>query len=276
MHAHMEAMNRAETEKIKAELSRLYSIYTGSAPDSKKNNNFVAIVYNDLTQDQRHMQWLHGTAAGGQPMPIPPPKPPQVSEEEWNEAVVQNPDPLNYMPIALVGADALSARVSWQQERAKQLAQAAESIKASNETAAQLFRQGRKRLEDIKRAHANNRKRLLNVMRKVEVVRCMNQSLQPDEVRAMHQLQALDQRVRDARQLLAKLESQSRMARPEHLRLGAAVKDIEIPDREKLAKVLNEHREDLKKLTLAISEDARDVELIKERVVPRLTAPPTR
>lgn len=282
MYAHMEAMNRAETEKIKAELTKIYSTYMGTiapsdAPSSKKNN-FVSIVYNDLTQEQRQLQWMHSIGAGGKIMPIAPPRPPQVSEEEWNKAVVQNPDPLSYMPIPLVGADSLSARVSWQQERAKQLAKDAEMVKVSHETAEKLFVQGHKRLEDIKRTHADHRKRLLNVMRKVEVVRCMNQSLQPDEVRVMERLRDLDKQVRDVRHLLGELESRSRSARPapSHHHPGTPVKRVALPDREQLAKVLSDHREELKKLTLTMQKDVRDVELMKERVVPKVGLPPTR
>jgi len=312
MHAHMEAMNRAETEKVKAELSKLYAIYTGTRTPSSRpalpasasssdwekkilNNNFATIVYNDLTQEHRQLQWLIGTTASGEIMPIAPPKPPQVSEEEWRKAVVTNPDPLNYTPIVLVGADSLNARVSWQQERAKQLAKAATSIEAGNNTSEQLFSEARRRLDDVKRAHANHRKRLLNVMRKVEVVRCMNLPLQPDEARAMQQLQTLESKVHEARHLLGELERRALLARPDrhhHLVNGNATppstsnyrhhnknstnsNEIDLPNRDVLAKVLQEHHKDLTMLSLTISQDARDADLLKQRVLSQMGPPPT-
>jgi Nucleoporin complex subunit 54 len=278
LHAHQEAMNRAETEKIKAELSKLYAIYAGAitpSTSSDSKTNFVSIVYNDLTPEHRQLQWLHGIGAGGQIMPIAPPQPPQVSEEEWNKAVVQNPDPMSYMPVPMVGADSLSARVSWQHERAKQLAKDAESIQASHETVKDLFAQGQKRLEEIRRAHSNHRKRLLNVMRKVEVVRCMNQSLQPDEVRVMEELRKLEHETQRARSYVAELEIRSRSARPQQHAAAAATLAASIPDRERLAKVLHEHREELKKVSQTLSKDVRDLDLMTERViVPQLGGPP--
>ena len=273
MHAHMEAMNRTETEKIKAELQKLYATYTGAmAPTEGKQSKFVSVIYNDLSSEHRQQMWLQGVAPGGQVMPIAPPRPPQVSEEEWNRAVVQNPDPMSYMPVPCVGADALSVRVAWQQNQASQLAAQAEMVQKSHETVQALYAQGRNRLDDIQRTHANHRKRLLNVMRKVEVVRCMNQPLQQDEVRARDQLRALHQEVRRAGQLMAELEHRARAARPDHHRRGTAAaamtEDVALPDRQALTKVLKEHQEGLTKLTLSMKKDIRDVELMKERVLP--------
>ena len=272
MHAHMEAMNRTETEKIKAELHKLYATYTGAmAPTEGKKSKFVSVIYNDLTSDHRQQMWLQGVAPGGQIMPIAPPRPPHVSEEEWNRAVVQNPDPMSYMPVPCVGADALSVRVSWQQTQAEQLAAQAEMVKRSHETVQALYAQGRNRLDDIQRMHASHRKRLLNVMRKVEVVRCMNLPLQQGEVEARDQLQKLHKEVQRAGQLMADLEHRARAARPDHHRRGAAAamtEAVSLPDRQALTKVLKEHQEDLTHLTLSMKKDIRDVQLMKERVLP--------
>jgi hypothetical protein len=274
LHAHMEASNRQEAERVKSALEKLHAVYSGTSTPSttEPKTKFVSIVYNDLTQEHRQLQWLHGMSAGGKILPVAPPKPPQISEEEWNKAVVQNPDPLSYMPIPLVGADALNARVSWQQERATQLAKDAKSVQNCHETVQELYSQAHKRLEDIQRAHSNQRKRLLNVMRKVEVVRCMNQSLQPDEVRVKERLRDLDKQVREVRRLLAELEGPARAARS----ATAAAASVQLPDREQLSKVLTTHREELTKLTVTMQKDIRDVALMKQRVVPQLEAPPSR
>ena len=274
----MEAMNRTETEKIKAALQKLHATYTGTRPPTEgQKSKFVSIIYNDLSSEHRQQMWLQGVAPGGQVLPIAPPRPPQVSEEEWNHAVVRNPDPMSYMPVPVVGADALSVRVAWQQTQATQLASQAEMVAKSHETVKALYAQGRNRLDDIRRTHANHRKRLLDVMRKVEVVRCMNQPLQQDEVRARDQLRALHQEVRHAGHLMAELEHRARAARPDHhhqQQRGAVAAaaahhtEVELPDRQQLTKVLQEHQEGLTQLTLSIKKDIRDVELMKERVLP--------
>jgi hypothetical protein len=271
MHAHMEAQNRQETERIKAALTKLHAAYSGNAtPEySTDKAKFCSIVYNDLTQDQRQQQWLHGISTGGTIMPIAPPRPPQISEEEWNRAVVQNPDPLSYMPIPLIGAESLNARVSWQQERATELAKHAEAIKGSHEAIQEAYKRSFYQLEDVKRKHANQRKRLLNVMRKVEIVRCMNQPLQQDEVRVMTRLRDLNEHTNEVRKHLAALENSTRTTRPQQQHHhGALTRQIELPDREKLHKVLTEHHNKLAKLSLQMQKDVRDVKLMKERVLP--------
>ena len=66
-------MNRAETEKIKAELRKLHAYYSGTfipSTSSESKKNFVTIVYNDISQEHRQLQWLRGIGAGGQIMPI--------------------------------------------------------------------------------------------------------------------------------------------------------------------------------------------------------------
>jgi predicted nuclease with TOPRIM domain len=168
------------------------------------------------------------------------------------------------MPVLLTGADSLNARVSWQQERATQLAKDAASIKSSHETIQELYEKSRNHVEDIKRKHGNQRKRLLNVMRKVEIVRCMNHSLQPDEVRVMERLRHLNAETAQVRQHLAELEGWSRASRPQH----GAVANVDLPDREQLHKVLTGHHDKLASLTLQMQKDLRDVKLIKDRVVP--------
>jgi Nucleoporin complex subunit 54 len=267
LQAHMEAMNAAETQKIREELSKLYASFTGQiTPSTSSNakNNFVSIVYNDVDQEQRQLQWLHGMGANGQVMAIAPPKPPQVSEEEWYKAVAHNPDPMNYMPVALVGADALNARLVWQQERAAQLARDAATIQDSHETARHLNEQAYRRIEKIQRDHAHNRRRLLNIMRKVEVVRGMNVPLQREEVKAMEQLRDMSLKVRDLKQQIVQLEKQARVPRqiPEDF-----FKEVAVFDREGLSKMFTEHGEVIKKLRTSLSKDTRDVELIKQQVM---------
>jgi Nucleoporin complex subunit 54 len=269
LQAHMEAINAAETQKIKAELSKLYAIYTGevtpSTPSDAKKN-FVSIVYNDMTQEQRQLQWLHGMGSSGNVMPMAPPKPPQVSEEDWYKAVVHNPDPMNYMPVALVGADALSARLAWQQERASQLAKDAATIQNSHETAKALYEQAYRRIEQLQRDHANNRRRLLIIMRKVEVVRCMNLPLQPAEVVALGQLRDMSLKVQEVKRQIDHLQTQARKPRqiPEEY-----LKEFTIHDPARLSKMFTEHAQELKKLNAILAKDVRDVELIKQSVMPK-------
>jgi Nucleoporin complex subunit 54 len=245
----------------------LYAVYTGDvAPNTslEAKKNFVAIVYNDVTQEQRQMQWLHGMGSYGNVIPMAPPKPPQVSEEDWHTAVALNPDPMNYMPVALVGADALSARLLCQQDTASQLAKAATTIQNCNKTAKDMYEQSYRRLEKLKRDHYNNRSRLLKIMKKVQVVLCINQPLQQDEVLAVAQLRELSRKVNETKGRLGDLENLAKQERqiPEEY-----LKEFPGPQREKLSKLFTEHAETIKKLNAILSKDIDDVELIKKRVI---------
>ena len=180
LQAHMDASARQEAEKIRLGLETLHCAYSGNVIQGSSGNEsskFVTITYNDMTSDQRQLQFLHGMGTGGNGHLMAPPKPPQVSESDWKEAVVKNPDPQNYMPNALVGAMALQARVSWQQDRAKELAANAASLTKTHELLKDRIARVNEDLIACAKTHAAVRKRLLDVMRRVEIARCMNQPM---------------------------------------------------------------------------------------------------
>lgn len=262
LQAHLDASARQEAERVRSALETLHVAYTGNAlPKNGESSKFVTIVYNDLTPEQRQQQWIHGMGNGG--MILAPPRPPQISESEWKKAVVNNPDPQNYMPVPLVGAVALQARVSWQQDRAKDLAASAVTLQKSHETVKDRSARTMQEIEQKLKRHTELRKKLLQVMKSVELARCMNQQIQPDEIKAAQRLQALLNEVDSVRDMLISLQDK---ARTQAAAASKGTQLLDMPNKEKLLPVLNEQRRKLETLSNISIRDSRDVRLISQRV----------
>lgn len=259
----MDASARQEAERVRSALERLNAAYSGIPLPSVgggEESKFVAIVYNPITPEQRQLQWLHGMGNGGT---IPSPdRPPQVSEKQWRKAVVENPDPQNYVPQAMVGAVALQVRINWQQDRANELASHAATLHKSQETIQERSAQAQQEVEGKARRHAALRKRLLDVMRRVELARCMNQPTQPDELKALQRLSALHKEVESVRNVLVSLQDK---ARTQSATAAKAVSLSGVPEMSQLLPVLRDQREKLQKLTATAQRDQRDVSLIQKR-----------
>ena len=276
LQAHMDASARQEAEKIRLGLETLHCAYTGNVrqgSSSNESSKFVTITYNDMTADQRQLQFLHGLGANGNGRLMAPPKPPQVSDGDWREAVVKNPDSDSYMPTALAGAMALQARVSWQQDRAKELAANITSLSQTHELLKDRCSRVNQNLEHMQRQHAAVRKRLLDVMRRVELARCMNQQIMPDELRLIERLKVLERELESTRSVFWSLQDK---ARARSATGGAAQSRVvtAIPDRDQLFSVFKLHREELTRLTATVHRDLRDIELIKKRTEEKLPVAP--
>lgn len=262
MQAHLDASARQEAAKLQTALEKYHRAYTG-APSTDDKNKFVTIVYTDISPQQRQTQWL----MRGQH--VPPPKPPTVSEKEWLEAVVRNPDPDSFMPVALVGAMELQTRVAWQQDRANAYAQNLQGIQAARVTLQQRCDRIDSDLQSLVRIHTMLRSRLLQVMRKVELARCMNQPLQQDELTVKKRLVEILKQVDQINKLLAtaqaKAKGQSQLQ---------AAPIVNVPDERELTRVLKGHRETLTNMTKVVEKDKRDLALLRHHVVPKVPLPP--
>mmetsp|Transcript_19314 Transcript_19314/g.47752 ORF Transcript_19314/g.47752 Transcript_19314/m.47752 type:complete len:450 (+) Transcript_19314:130-1479(+) len=271
LQAHLNASAQQEADRVRSELESLHRAYTSgsTATVTAGNNPFVTIVYNDLTPEQRQMQWVHGVGSHTNVI-LESPKPPQISQEEWSKAVVNNPDPHNYMPIALVGGVALQARVSWQQDRAKELSNNASILHKSHETVQQRVSQTLQQLDQKLASHKELQHQLLQLMKKVEVVRCMNQPLQPDEFQVMQRLQQVMQNLEQVQRVMVGLQDKARTHQETQRSTDRAANSGAkqgLPPAEQLVPVLQKQRQQLETLTTLAGKDKRDVELIGKRAV---------
>eukprot|EP00339_Tiarina_fusa_P018560 CAMPEP_0117024980 /NCGR_PEP_ID=MMETSP0472-20121206/18502_1 /TAXON_ID=693140 ORGANISM="Tiarina fusus, Strain LIS" /NCGR_SAMPLE_ID=MMETSP0472 /ASSEMBLY_ACC=CAM_ASM_000603 /LENGTH=404 /DNA_ID=CAMNT_0004731575 /DNA_START=32 /DNA_END=1246 /DNA_ORIENTATION=- len=270
LQAHMDASARQEAERVRAELERLHVAYNGGTTGINTESKFVAIVYNDVTPAQRQQHWIHAMGRGGYMMAPPPPL--GVSEKEWQNAVVNNPDPENYMPMALPGGVALQARVSWQQDSAKKLAENALVLQRSLTTLKDRSTRAKQDVEEKARRHAVLRKRVLDLMRRVELARCMNQQIQEDEIKAIQRLRMILKEVDSVKGTLTSLQDK---ARTQTAAVARSMEAVGIPDKTMLLNVLKEQRQKLENLSLVTKSDVRDVQLIQERIIANVPVLPS-
>lgn len=278
LQAHIDASARQEADRVRSALEKIHGAYTGMpGHEIQKTQKFVSIHYTDITPEHRQLLWLHSLGTGGisegLSQLVAPPKPPHVSEEDWYRAVVNNPDPANLMPMALVGAEALQARLSWQQNRATEMARHAEMLQKTLDTVQQHSEGAQNEIQRMMHNYEGLKLVMLDKMRKVELARCMNQPLQPDEAKVMERLFAMCQKVNKMRKILNELDETIRaMPPPQVTSTSYQQPSSSAPafDKERLLPFLKEHRKQLEAMTEAVNRDVRDIHLLQQHVVPKL------
>lgn len=270
LQAHMNASARIEEDRVQQHLLQLNNAYTYIAPAKSDLNSsdFCEIVYNPATPEYQQQQWLHGLGVDGRArLVLPPNKPPQVAQREWEHAAVRNPDRQQFMPIALVGATALQARLTGQQEQVNVILKQLETLKGAHDVTRDRYERARANLNTMAIVQDQQRKRLMDIMRRVEVTRCYNNPLQADEIKAMQKAVELYRQVEQLAAGLRVVEDQARTAMTQQPVATTAVQMMgTLPDKEQLKAVLKEHRSELAKCTTMLDKDMRDLHLISQRV----------
>jgi len=288
--AKMTAERVVEAERIRTKIEKLHREYSGTCivpEDGQESAKFVTIVYNELTPEERQFRLIHGLATG-QPQhqgphsqtyghsqkqqPIfAPQRPPQINSRDWKLAVVNNPDPSNYVPTPIIGAVALQGRVSNQQNRAKAYANNAVLVQKNLEFIRQREAMARQDLMEKDRRYSTMRRRLLELMTRVEVARCLNKPLQADEHRVMQRLTKLLDQVEQLRGAFVTLSDQAKtqsLRSDSHGAFQNRMDDGNIGlNNEELLGILMEQRRKLEKLNETARKDLDDVGLIEHRVV---------
>lgn len=259
----LDASARQEEYRVQSALEKLNNAYQGTemATDTK-SAHFSVTLYNAASPEIRQQQWLQGVGLDGKLPPIAPPRPLQISESDWTRAVVRNPDYENYMPVALVGARALQARGQGQQEQANTCIQQLNAIQEVVHVIRDRNLDANARLAETEREQARLRKRMLAVMRKVEIMRCFNLPLLQNEMEAKLKLDQLEKQINQnihpaLQQLAEKVRANAPTIPPA----------VALPDNlEELKGLLTQHRETLSRMTAAVQQDKGDLELIQKRV----------
>ena len=289
----MTAERVVEAERIKTKIEKLHREYSGTCvvpEDGEESAKFVAVVYNELTPEERQFRMIHGMATGQpqspgiqanaysnsmQQLPIfAPQRPPQINSRDWKLAVVNNPDPNNYVPTTIVGAVALQGRLSNQQNRAKEYANNIVLVQKNLEFIRQRETLARQDLMEKDRQYAALRRRLLDLMTRVEVARCLNKPLQADEHRVIQRLSVLLDQVERLRSAFATLQDQAKMQSLSCTSSDALVNadsslqsDALGVNDQQLLEILTEQRRKLEKMNETARKDLRDLGLIGRRVV---------
>lgn len=257
MQAHMDASAKLEAAKLQTALEALHQSYAGTTNSDQKSSPFVTIVYNFMTPEQLQWQSAHQQSGGGLAVP---PRPPQVSEQDWSEAVVNNPDPERLIPVALIGSEALRARIGWQQEQANNLEKAIKMLDDAKGTLQEKSEGVRQRFASLNAHHNHLRKRMLAIMSKVELARCMNLPLQNDEVHLARKMGHILQELNRIEKNMASIPQPP----------GLHTDSIVVPNSEQLAQVLKDHRQGILQMTNAAKREMRDIETLQTK---RFSAP---
>jgi septation ring formation regulator EzrA len=158
----------------------------------------------------------------------------------------------------MIGAEALQARLGWQQDRSQQLAKGLEQLKHAHQALTDQTERYKQSLALLQRNHAGLRQRLLDLMKKVELVRCMNIPMQPDEVKLAQRLVGLSKQVDEVNKMMASQQSKTIPVLQPHA--------VEIPNREALFQIFQGQRHNLVELSTVVQKDRRDVKLLQERL----------
>jgi Nucleoporin complex subunit 54 len=279
LQAHMDASARNEEARVIQRMQTIHQAYTGAATsDDDKSHCFSTVLYNPVTPQQRQLQAAYTsmmvmTDGGSSGQLFAPPKPPQISEADWNRACVRNPDSQNFMPVAVVGAESLQARAILHQEQADTIAKHITKIQSAAEQLQQRQADVKRQLEAVAQKHQKQLARLLKVMKHVEVARCFNVPLQLAEMEAQSRILHLKRDIVEG-QLMPAV---SRLADPQLLlttrtnnTLLAMHTDgspqISQQQQKQWMTIMKEHRAALAKMTESIQKDQRDLQLIQDRV----------
>jgi hypothetical protein len=248
----MDASARQEAAKLQNSLEILHNSFAGITNSVDKSSPFVAIVYDLMTPEQLKWHFAHSQPAESL---VVPPKPPQVSEEDWLLAVAQNPDPKEFIPNALVGAEALQARLGWQQDRANTFSRGVADLAETCEIMDRRMERYKESISALQRIHMGLSKRLLEVMRKVELVRCMNLPFQMEERNLMDRLVIIRNNVEKVGAMLDSVRNRA----PERLQ------NVDLPDETTLMSIFVAHHSTLGQLSEVVQRDKRDMNMLQER-----------
>ena len=285
--AHITASNKQEADRLEGALLALHSAYSPTptpapaagiaataAPPSQCR--FQHVFYDPMTPEQRQQRLVNAPHH-------PPPRPPHVDARTWADAVARNPDPLEYAPVVAVGAEALAARLSAQHQRSGTLAGYCTRLR---EDLSYMEVQSAKSADAARAARAEHeqlRSRLLGLMRRVEILRCTNLPLQPDEKVAAERARRVHLGVDVVGRALAEVEERGRHQihalrtmgeRGGGMGVGASgagganadVGRVELSDeaRADLNRILTEQKAGLDALSSIVKRDLRDAKIVKE------------
>jgi hypothetical protein len=301
LQAHRNAEARQEEARVIAALTSVHQAYAGTAlahdsgiedpfqalpygtsTSSSSSNSapFTLIYYTDASPELRQQQWLQGMVAGGQQpirvRPVVPPRPPQASSRDWNVAVARNPDPSMYMPSALVGAAALQSRLSYQQESSTSLEAQFGLVRETLDTLARQSQLVRMRADKIAARRSSQQSRLLDLLRKVELVRCFRQPLQPGEVQALERLGTLNRELdRSVRPAVSELQDRAREQLLSRSSSGGTSTSTTILDycsatpqqrQEWEVTLMARHGPSITRLQQALDRPSRELALLQQRI----------
>jgi hypothetical protein len=283
-HAHQSASAQQETARIEEAVANLQSKYSSTAAGAptvpSSQCAFTAIMYHPLSGEQRTSIASYSATHTGlnnkmSSMSLSAavlPKPPHISQKVWNEAQARNPNPAELTPVAMIGASSLHSHLVWQQTEATKLGGYVTELKGQLEFLSKTCANSQRGIRQASLEHEVLQRRLLEVMRKVEIVRCMGQPMQQAEREGMEKMERLLRDVNALTRGVVDVEERGREQSRVWKRKAAAVSSgkvdwsLEKEDKVALMEVLNEQSCGLEGLSHIVKRDERDVGILKDEL----------
>ena len=199
-----------------------------------------------------------------------PPNPPQnVDLAKWSQAVALNPDPTHLTPVPTIGAESLLVRINQQQQKAKSLKSIVNHLHDT------IHKDIKPRLADsqLSARHCQTERRslerrLLYVMRKVELLRCMNLPIQEGETQAKSRLDMLSKALANINQHVNEIHqfSSDQAKLPSSYNQEQQQHEWTEDEKSKVYMVLKEQQNGLESLSKIIKRDVRDMDIAKKQM----------
>ncbi|CAI5706801.1 hypothetical protein KXD40_006112 [Peronospora effusa] len=211
-------------------------------------SRFKFLMYNTVDPTQRHLYV----------------RPPYISERLWNQAELDNPDPLNCTPVPILGFDNLLKRIKAQQEHAEKYNKYTDDLRAQLNEMDKHTRATEEKLEKCRHEHVQLFHALVKVMRDIELLQNYGKPLQREEMQLAMMLKKLQTLLDSPGQYKARLNDAVSLQRVQKTALPPPTNQLSPQDLQRLYELMNKQRQGLEHLTNIVNDDLADIELIKE------------
>ena len=198
----------------------------------------------------------------------PASRPSHVPEDLWNRRIAENPEPERCSPVAVTGHAELKQRLDADHRQTEEHALAVESLAAQLGKIENGSERARARIARARARHATLSLKMLEAMRRLELVRCAGQPVFVEEREARRHLDALRRAADGPRTVLAELHTDVARAQAGGAGRGArradALSALSPSDAKELHQALTRQHEGLARLAAVVQKDARDVAIIRE------------
>ncbi|KUF84853.1 Nuclear pore complex protein Nup54 [Phytophthora nicotianae] len=229
-----------------ASVAQLNTVKT--AYQDPAQSRFKFLMYNTVDPTQRHLYT----------------RPAHISERLWNQAELDNPDPLNCAPVPILGFDNLLKRIKAQQEHAEKYNKYTDDLRAQLKEMDKHTRATEEKLEKCRHEHVQLFHALVKVMRDIELLQNYGKPLQREEMQLAMMLKKLQTLLDSPGQYKARLNDAVSLQRVQKETQPPPSSLLSPQDLQRLYEFMDKQRQGLEHLTNMINDDLADIQLIKE------------
>jgi hypothetical protein len=295
--AALQASMIQEASRLEASLLQLQSAYSphltsstpfhtaypmvGSTLPINTQCRFQHVFYDRISPQQQlerlhHYTSLHPNMSKEEAMSlVHTPKPTHFDSMTWSKAQAMNPNPTEFVPVLLSGAEAIRSRLVYQQSQVDLYDKYRTQLLSTIEALDCAVQASEQKLENtLQETSTVLKQRVVDLLRKVEICRARNMSLTVEEKKALERIKEvlkhvqkwqnilasseLDEKVKGYVRMQAVLERSSSMTST--LEGGNTFTNEELKNH--VYKVLQEQRQAIDALKKIVKVDKRDLQII--------------